>query len=166
MALDGFDYAVPWSMFQKLKARPAGEDADGYTSAKYRYKNVKPARSKNATVVKSADVIISMNTHESWVVSSQMNSYLLKHEQGHYDITALGARELYRGLLKLNVADIDALNASMEELNDTVQKKIDSANSRYDDQTDHSRNKTEQDKWNKAIANEKQKQDGSIDNLP
>lgn len=167
MALEGFDNAISWSKFIKRKARPKSSKDDGYTSAVYQSKNIKPGYGEGkAIVVKSADMLIVLNSSESWVVEDKMNDELLKHEQGHYDITALGAREVYAGLFELKANNPKELAEGVKKLNDRIQKKINETNIRYDVQTDHSRNKTEQEKWNKAIATEKQKRDGSIDNLP
>jgi len=99
-------------------------------------------------------------------VQDKMNAELLKHEQGHYDITALGARELYAGLFKLKAKDVKSLGDDVKELSRRIQRKINTINNRYDNQTDHSKIKAEQEKWNRAIASEKQKPNGSLDSLP
>lgn len=166
MAVEGFDNDISWSKFKKRKVRPKASDADGYTYAIYRSSVKFGYGEGKAIVVKSADFVVELDSKESWVVEDKMNDELLKHEQGHYDITALGAREVYAGLFKLQAKDSKALTDSVKDLNDRIQKKIDDTNKRYDKQTDHSRNKVEQEKWNKAISNEKLKPDGSIDNLP
>jgi hypothetical protein len=166
MPVDGFNTTLSWSKFKKLTTRPQGSDADGKTAAIYEGKNITPARNGNAIIVKSADVVVSINSRASWVVEAQMTDELLRHEQGHYDITALGARGYYNGLLKISEKNPKALGDSINELNDAFERKIDVVNKRYDEKTDHSRIKSEQEKWNKVIASEKQKADGSLDNLP
>jgi hypothetical protein len=167
MPVDGFDYTISWAKFTKVTTAPNGSDADGYTEAVYQSNNIQPVRGKGKTVVvKTADITISLDSGQSWVVETKITNDLLTHEQGHYDITALGARELYARLLKLKAADVKSLSDKVNELSEALQNKIDNTNHRYDEQTDHSKVKASQEKWNKAIATEKQKADGSLDNLP
>jgi hypothetical protein len=167
MPVDGFDYTITWAKFTKVSTAPNSSDADGYTHVVYQSNNIQPVRGKGKTVVvKSADITITLDSGQSWVVETKTTNDLLTHEQGHYDITALGARELYTGLLKLKAADVKALEDKVNELSEALQRKIDTTNHRYDEQTDHSKIKALQEKWNKSIAMEKQKSNGSLDNLP
>lgn len=165
MSLNGFGDSIKWSKFKKLKAPPPATDMDAETFAFYRSNNIRSKRNGNA-IHMSADVTISLLGHRSWVVTGKMNDYLLKHEQGHYDITALAAAEFYREILSLQVADQATLKTSLSEINDRLQQKIERTNIRYDLQTDHSRDIQAQQKWDQKIALEKQKKDGSLDNLP
>jgi hypothetical protein len=166
MPLDGFEHQISWSEFNPRKERPKGNDADGFTKAVSKFSYTSGRGEGNAIIIKSADASISMDTKQSWVVEGKKTGELLQHEQGHYDITALGVRELYTGLLKVKAKDVKSLNDRLKELNETIQKKINRTNIRYDEKTDHSRVKAEQEKWDKSIAAEKQKPDGSLDNLP
>jgi len=166
MPIDGFDTQISWSGFTKVTTKPRNFDGDAYTYATFQ-SDVKPARGEGKTiVVKSADVAVRLNARQSWAVDGKLTDDLLTHEQGHYNITALGAREFYTALLKLKAKDPKSLGDAIQDLNDKWEKKIDTLNKRYDEKTDHSKVKAEQEKWNKAIAAEKQKADGSLDNLP
>jgi phosphoribosylformylglycinamidine (FGAM) synthase-like amidotransferase family enzyme len=42
-----------------------------------------------------------MDTTASWVVKGKKTAALLKHEQGHYDISALAARQFHDNALRL-----------------------------------------------------------------
>ncbi|NTS43886.1 DUF922 domain-containing protein [Flavisolibacter sp. BT320] len=166
MPLDGFDHLITWSEFSHQKTKPGGSDADGYTKAASKMSYAYGRGEGNAIVVKTADVTITMDTKQSWVVESKKTGELLQHEQGHYDITALGVREMYQSLLTAKARSTKALDDKIKKLQEAVQRKINATNSRYDEQTDHSQKKAEQEKWNKAISAEKQKPDGILDNLP
>jgi predicted secreted Zn-dependent protease len=166
MAVEGFESEISWSKFKKRKTRPSNSDADGYTKARSKSEFTFGRGSGGAIVVKSADITITMDTEESWVMEDKMTDELLKHEQGHFDITALGVRDLYTGSMKLKAKSPKGLDDSLKKLGKTIQDKIDRTNIRYDKQTRHSQAKTEQEKWNKAISTEKLKKDGSLDNLP
>lgn len=165
MALDGFDYNVSWSDFNHLPTRPQSVDEDAETHSKFPH-SYQFGRNKNAVIVTGADVNISMISSLCWVVSSRKSDLLLNHEQGHYDITALGAREFYNKLLALKAQNENKMERSIKELNARLQQKINTINIRYDTQTDHSQNAGVQQAWDKQIAAEKQKPDGSLDNLP
>jgi hypothetical protein len=111
-------------------------------------------------------VKLELNPVKSWVKKGRESADLLKHEQGHYDITALAAAEFYREILNLQVGDQATLKGRITEINDKLQAKIETTNIRYDLQTDHSRNAQAQQKWDQKIAAEKQKKDCSLDYLP
>lgn len=166
MPLIGTDTNIRWSQFKKLQNHPAGKNYDAETTAEYKASNIRFKQNANAVAVKSADVKVFINTNESWVVTGKTTDYLLKHEQGHYDISVIAAQEFYRELFKLNASTSNDLNTSIQTLNDSIQQKIIDANDRYDIKTNHSQDKTKQDEWNKAIAAEKQKPDGDLINLP
>lgn len=166
MGLEYFNYAVPWSKFKKVSRDPSGGTMDAETVTEYEAKNMKAIKKGNAVVYESAQVKIFVNPQKSWAIKCHTNAELLKHEQGHYDISALAARTFYTGVLKLSAPDMNALEEASKKLNADMQTKIEDVNKRYDIQTGHSRNKTEQDKWNKAIEAEKKNAYGSLNNLP
>ena len=165
MGLEGTDTAIQWSNFNRLEQPPVGKDYDAETASQFSLEYLL-VRKGNAVVVKSADVKVFINTDNSWAVIGKRNDYLLKHEQGHYDITAIAAKEFYSGLMELTAKDKNALQEKIRRLNHRLQKKIDNSNILYDEQTDHSRNKSAQGKWNKALETEKRKAGSSLDNLP
>ena len=166
MALENFNYAVQWSKFKEISRDPSGGTMDAETVTEYQANNRKIAKKGNAVVYVSASVKIFVNSQVSWALKGHTNADLLKHEQGHYDISALAARTFYNSVLKLSAPDINALEEASKKLNAEMQTKIEDVNKRYDIQTSHSRNKTEQNKWNKAIEMEKKNAYGNIDNLP
>lgn len=78
---------------------------------------------------------------------------ILKHEQGHYDIVALLARDLFIDLMQLKANRYDnqaALNKDvapiLKKYNGTSQKVIDISDSIAE--SDHGENGTGQAKWN------------------
>ncbi|HET9277657.1 MAG TPA: DUF922 domain-containing protein, partial [Flavitalea sp.] len=119
-----------------------------------------------SVAIAEVDIRISVIKSDSWVIVDKQSDYLLKHEQGHYDILAISAREFYNSLMKMSAASAHELQTMVTNLQEEVQKRVARVDARYDDQTKHSLDKTVQDSWDKKIAAEKQKPDGSIDNLP
>jgi Bacterial protein of unknown function (DUF922) len=87
------------------------------------------------------------------------------HEQGHYDIITLSARDFYREAKALSGKSSADLQKQISALRDRMDRKVRGIDKRYDAETDHSRNKDKQSDWNKAISRQKQKGDGGLDGL-
>src|SRR5437868_9954221 len=130
MAFIGLPRAISWGDFTELEERPEGEDEDAYTKAKWNLTYGFPAGIDYT--LNNITVSMSMVTSESWVVKSAKSADLLKHEQGHYDITALGARDLHRQLPDLKAKTEKALRAAVKALEQKVQTEIDAMNDKYD----------------------------------
>lgn len=81
------------------------------------------------------------------------NDWILKHEQGHFDIAEIFARQLNR-----SVSDYQFnKNTFQKDLNDIYKSIVDEKEKyqqQYDDETDYSRNKTKQEQWFKKIETE------------
>ena len=85
----------------------------------------------------------------SWVINSMNSPYLLNHELRHFDLAEVYARK-YRKYL----SDWDGNNAFLFSLYADYGRKInkmDSAETRYDKETNHSLNHSAQEKWNGKI---------------
>ncbi|WP_158070029.1 DUF922 domain-containing protein [Cnuella takakiae] len=130
------------------------------------FSNIKLKSKGKSVGIADIDIKLYLVSEECWVVTKEMSNYLLKHEQGHYDILALSARELYKKLLTLSALNTQQLQESVTQLSEKTQERVKKVDERYDQQTNHSRDKAAQQIWDQKIAAEKQKPDGSIDNLP
>jgi predicted secreted Zn-dependent protease len=149
-----------------VPARPPGADEDAEIVLKFPQK-YDYAIDKNAVTITTLSVDIGMNSPLCWVVSSQAsNMDLLKHEQGHYDITALGAREFHDRLSGLVAKNETELNKKIKSIRDDVQARIDRANLNYDNQTNHSLNKQVQQTWEQKIDAAKKNPKGTVNDLP
>lgn len=91
--------------------------------------------------------------HSSWKKPNIHSDYHLLHEQRHFDITRISAAKFYNELLKANFTASNynrllsvLFNKAFNE-NTVLQEK-------YDSETRHSINKSEQLKWNEKIAQE------------
>jgi hypothetical protein len=166
MGLTGFTKSISWSQFKKLSSRPAGENEDAQIHPEMSFSKFKLGRNGNAVTIQDVEIDIKLVSADCWVVSSQMTNDLLKHEQGHYDILAISAREFYNGLIGLSAPSVNELQNKVTQMQATMQSNANTVDGRYDTQTDHSRITNAQQTWDKKIAAEKQKPDGSINNLP
>jgi predicted secreted Zn-dependent protease len=167
MPLTGFSHNLQWSEFRVVNQRPANvsEDAEIIIASRPQYSFRAPPN-QNCRVT-TVNTNISVNRSGSWVVKGQKSDRLLKHELGHYDITALGAREVHN-----RVSDITAekcrpdIDNEARRIQREVQDKINNANLRYDRQTNHSENSTNQTRWDNSIRSAKQNANGTLDDLP
>ena len=95
-----------------------------------------------------------MDAGASWVVTDDESNDLLEHEQGHYGITALGARDLYNRLSSLTAANVAALRTAANAAKATIQSSINAMNIRYDgttDGTNHGVDRAAQQRWSGKI---------------
>lgn len=81
------------------------------------------------------------------------NDWILKHEQGHFDIAEIFARQLYKSVSEYQYnkntfqKDLEAIYKSIVDGKEKFQLQ-------YDQETDHSRNKTRQEEWFQKIESE------------
>jgi len=81
------------------------------------------------------------------------NDWILKHEQGHFDIAEIFARKLNKSVSEYQFnktsfrKDLDGIYKSVVDEKENFQQQ-------YDDETDYSRNKTKQEEWLKKIGSE------------
>jgi predicted secreted Zn-dependent protease len=108
MALHGFKRHLRWSDFSKTSKSKDGEhDASTQTEIAFRCRFVTNPRNGEWHMTK-VSVTLHMNHTNSWVVAavaadadSKSSKQLLKHEQMHYDIAAIAARQLEGKLTQL-----------------------------------------------------------------
>lgn len=101
---------------------------------------------KNGSVSYLIDCRFEKN--KSWGLVK--NDWILKHEQGHFDIAEIFARKLYKAINEYQFnkmsfqKDLDAIYRSIVSEKEKFQQQ-------YDDETDYSCNKPNQEDWFKKI---------------
>ena len=166
MALSGFNHNVGWHEFREVRQRPRGAREDARIRAEYPYTYRVQRQRDGGCRVASVRMRLGVVRSRSWAVRGRKTAALLRHEQGHYNITALGARELYNQLTALTVARCRNLRGAARRLERQIQARVDRANRRYDTQTAHGTNATVQQTWETSIRAAKQRANGTIANLP
>lgn len=92
----------------------------------------------------SYNIICRFDKTKSWGLVK--NDWILKHEQGHFDIAEIFARKLYKAVssYKFNSRsfqkDLDAIYKKVVEEKEEFQHA-------YDEETNYSRNKRKQEEW-------------------
>ena len=115
--------------------------------------------------VDEIDVELAVSKAKSWIVKGKKSEDLRKHEQGHYNITALGTRDMYNKVKALTGKSRKTIMTEAKKIMGEVQSTIDEKDDLYDDQTDHGNIVASQLKWDKNIEGEMGNEKGSLDNL-
>ena len=170
MALTNFNKTISWNDFNKVPARPPGKSEDAVISATWDIDVPEFAMKGNAIVLGKYTVNVFLVKEKCNVVTDiatgSKSAELLKHEQGHFDIVALGAREFHTKAAGLSAATEDELNAKLKKLREDMTDKTDAVDERYDKATNHSINTDVQQIWNTKINAAKLNPRGTVSDLP
>jgi predicted secreted Zn-dependent protease len=144
---------LSWSDFRPVGALPDGSGEEAQTSTEMpAMANIKVVASQGKYSLPDLKLMVGLKRSETLVVTSaRKTADLLKHEQGHFDITVLTIRALAMELQRLTAPSAALLGQQVEALRQKHQRFADAIEEKYDDETEHSRNKAVQDKWNQAI---------------
>ncbi len=95
---------------------------------------------------------LSCNFDQSKSWGRVKNEYILSHEQGHFDIAELYTRKLNKSL-KAYRYQPGSFNKDINTIYRNTMKELKDTQDQYDEQTDHSRNVTQQKNWLAKIDN-------------
>lgn len=150
--LSGWPRQISWNEFRDVASRPAGEKEDAQIDTQTQQpERVGVAREQGQFRLGSFMAKLIVIRDNSWVVASQKNATLLTHEQGHFDITGLVARDLVKALGALRVSTTDELQREVSRLYAAFDAWAKSLSKQYDDETNNSRNAKIQAEWEARI---------------
>lgn len=143
-------HPLTWNDFQSKEA-PAVKWSDAIT-----YFIVKDKINYCTTDSVDATVVAMFNPYKSWKKHDKLSTYLLKHEQGHFDIAELYARKIRReiALSKQSARKHHHTQLWFQNVYAQHIKQMHRCQRRYDRQTKHSQKITAQEAWNNRIAAE------------
>jgi len=87
----------------------------------------------------------------SWTINTT-SSYVLNHEQVHFDISEVFARKLRKRLSQMHGLTHRNIKQKVHAVYQEVQLAHDNFQERYDLETNHSKNHRMQEKWNKLVG--------------
>jgi hypothetical protein len=165
--LEGHDETLGWQDFQgNVPAkRSGGDDAecDARFDLAYDYDWDDNPKSRGYRV-DHVQVKVILNRANMWAVKASRTAALLKHEQGHYDIVALVARDLYNELTNWDSTTPPKRFRKETDLKSAVDGQSRKARALaarlagtsssvglYDSQTKHMQDTKAQDEWNKTL---------------
>jgi len=87
---------------------------------------------------------------QSWKKKG-VNTYILHHEQVHFDITEYHCRLLKKRLKKHRFKSFQTVESDIQQLFNEAYDDANSMQDKYDKQTNHSLNQKAQKRWNKKV---------------
>lgn len=105
---------------------------------------------KNGVIQVSFDIRVFLAKSASWVNSSSRNLYVLNHEQRHFDIQKIFV-EKFKNDLKAEELTPDNFEGTINVQYLETRREIHRMQEKYDDETNHGINASQQDHWNKYI---------------
>ena len=115
-------------------------------------------RQSNSRVVGfTTEIYAHFYPEQSWYKPEKADNHILGHEQLHFDITELYARKFRQRVSKLTVSK--NIKSELNRIHKTINKELAALQDKYDGETDYSRNKEMQYKWQAYIKKELQKLD-------
>ncbi|HEY8256193.1 MAG TPA: hypothetical protein VIG08_00900 [Gemmatimonadales bacterium] len=165
--LEGHDETLDWRDFQgTAPANPAGDAAqtEARFDFQYDYEWDDSKGDHHGYRVNNVQVKVILDRASMWVVKGARSDALLKHEQGHYDIVALIARDLFNELTGWETPKAPKRFKKQTDLKtaaDRLGRQAKALAARlsgtassvgvYDTQTKHGQDTQAQDKWDKAL---------------
>lgn len=143
--------SIPWSAERRLvwddfKGKPDGNSGNAALTSSgiefgYRY----------GDQTFSFTITCMFDKNKSW--GRVKTDYILAHEQGHFDVSEIHARKLYKALKAYKVNQ-STLAKDVQAIYSQLMKEQSEMQNVYDDETDNSRNKEKQAAWLKKINKE------------
>ena len=94
---------------------------------------------------------------EKFINNPEQSVYLLNHEYIHFDITELFARKFRQKILQIKPMHYKKTIAEIDRLFTSIINEMDIEQSKYDKESDHSRNEGKQMIWSKKVPLELKK---------
>ncbi|MEO6949506.1 MAG: DUF922 domain-containing protein [Ginsengibacter sp.] len=98
-------------------------------------------------VIKNYELTLQLNPETSWVKKGKESDYLLAHEQGHFDLGIICMREILKKQSETTVTR-ENYKTVLGDIFQEKLKKFKALGALYDKETEHSKNRQEQEKWN------------------
>ncbi len=165
MTITGHTLTLTWQDYSG--GVPANARMDAYTATSYDVRTNYSMRGNRGHQsdfrLATVSIQVRLDRARMWSRPSAQTPQLLKHEQGHYDITALAMRDLDSDLTALLQAgrtfptqrDLEQAIANLQQPAVALVNRLQStaiADGVYDQQTRHSRDAAAQGKWDAALA--------------
>ena len=144
---------LQWSLFRRVDSMP-GSSEDARIAAEMSFP--RPLKMENVGGeyrLPSFTITVAPEPARTMVRRSvALSEYLLRHEQGHYDIVVLAARALARELDVMTAASGQELSQRVQDCVDKHTDRAKALSEAYDRETDRSRDPKAQVRWTERIA--------------
>jgi hypothetical protein len=160
---------VGWELFRTVDSIQGTTEAAQISPELPALSNLRPERTPGGRFrLPSLTFTVGVDRNQTLVLrSANRTADLLKHEQGHYDLLVLVTRAMARELESLEAASVPELGRLVTATQQTHAARAQVVDEEYDKQTEHSRNRAAQQRWDTAImAALASPRADSIQNLP
>ena len=152
--LRGWPRAISWrrDFPNEREERPSDEDEDAQIHPEAILDDdVSVCRTDGRFRLGTFGVRLMIVAEDTWVVRSAKTDALLAHEQGHFDIGGLDARQVMQDLSALRTDTTEELQRLVSERIERSRTDAQAVSDRYDEETDHGRSADAQRRWETAI---------------
>jgi hypothetical protein len=122
-------------------------DFSAYTSYRFKLTIGKDLFSGDSALIEKVRVILELDQKNSWAKMAEVNDELLIHEQGHFNFGIMYMNEILNRLKKAKLTR-ENWKSQVDEIFEETSSKYRVLELKYDEETDHSRNRIHQRKWN------------------
>ena len=136
--------ALEWTDFTGKASDTSKFDAECYAEISYNYTFYDLADFE-------FDVHAKFHKNSSWSKKGKQSAELLKHEQLHFDIAEYYARKLATAFANYTF-NSSTIKQDFNTIYTAIITEYDVVDNTYDYETEHSKNKKQQEAWNKKIA--------------
>src|SRR5258708_25101242 len=144
---------LSWTDFLPVDSLPdsSGDEAQTATTMP-ELSGIHPVLAQGRFSLPDVTLTVGLDRSQTMVIkTAQKTADLLKHEQGHFDITVLTVRAFAKELEQLKAGSPSALGQQMNAALSKHQQRANMLEEKYDKETDHSKDQDAQKKWNQAI---------------
>lgn len=135
---------LTWNDFTGQPDTQSGHEANTFWAVKYSFQHY---GFKGDTInLKGLAVTLELNPAFSWVKPGKETPALLKHEQGHFNIGLICQQEILERINNTVYLKNEFPSRLQNDFN-SILHKYQRMNAQYDEETDHSRNLNNQQKW-------------------
>jgi len=142
---------LTWDDFKGRSDNSSPHDAHTYWDLSYSMQGI--YFKGDTAKIGSFSVKLELNGKRSWVKKEKQSTYLLKHEQGHFDIGLICQREVIRQLNN-TVFFRSGFQEKIQSIFSTIMQQYQLLGNTYDGETRHSMNPDAQERWNLFFAKE------------
>jgi hypothetical protein len=139
-----------WSDFTGAVDNTSSFYAFTYWNINYRYKFT---LLNGIVTLKDLTVDLKLDSVKSWTKKEYQNLELLQHEQGHFNFGRLCQLEVLQQLGQLKLEQT-SFKETIDSTFKAIFNKYKEMEIRYDDETEHYRNKRKQAEWNALLQEE------------
>ncbi len=137
---------LTWNDFQAVPDKSASFVASTNSGISFSYSYT----TKNGKIDFTYSVASFFYPKKSWFKPTEVDDYILKHEQTHFDISELHARKLRKSID--NATFSKNLKTEIESLYNVNEKVRRAMQQKFDKETDHSKKRKEEVRWENYVA--------------